>query len=474
MSSITDSGSLSRSASWQELSDVESFHPIHQSGDESDVQSQQDLESDTESDTMSQSHVSDTDSSDDNHSVSGDPTPVKEKNWITKAGSWVVKKVVATWKNKIVRKVALEILLALGVVIVGGVLGALAAFSGSWIWLGVGILGGALAAGLTYLAVRSTLLIIQQIRNPANWHRKAPPMENEGRLNDKHYKEFKEIVAEASEQNWFKEWAQMKELQVSAQDLNDPESVRKSQKQTRKNCQKHLYHQLRKGMCRGEVEALLRLMPKHHQKSCSELTQGMQVKDVLYYQVLETISRDYVMQFQELKRQEAEFKNDPTKQNEYQQIKFQKILFKKRYEQIQSNFQFTSRKFKAMDAWKLEKQKKNADAQNPQDPAKDLDAQNFANKLKNDLSSLQTGQFATGSIRLAGEKKAHVIFFQMQKDATTGKVQWRFYDGYEKQAGFYEGNHTEEKALKILYKHLRRPSYKKFHSMQVKTYAVRS
>jgi hypothetical protein len=173
-------------------------------------------------------------------------------------------------KTDRVKKIALEVLKTLGIVLLGATFGALTLASGGTIALGVGIALGAVTALVAYLG---TIAFIHEKRRrafPAFSHRKHPPLQPEKFTHEKYEKGLKI----ASNLNAFKTW---KSAHPSFSD-------RKIKRFFWKKVQDHQEE--------GQAFALMNMARAQTGQKGGKLLKNISEKQVFFHQIVEALGKE--------------------------------------------------------------------------------------------------------------------------------------------------------------------------------------
>jgi hypothetical protein len=172
-----------------------------------------------------------------------------------------------------VKKIAIEILKALAVVLVGAALGALTLASSGMIWLIVGVAAGGLVGGVAYGALRTYLHKVKKNGYPAlNFRTEAPkPLAYwSKKKQDKKLSNY--FDKDLAKEPLFQEWKNLKNIKSN------------------NSAKRHLRKRMRQnGVCAGEAIALAT------ERALSSVDQKMKAKarDVFRIQIAECMRADF-------------------------------------------------------------------------------------------------------------------------------------------------------------------------------------
>lgn len=177
--------------------------------------------------------------------------------------------------NPKVKKVAFEILKALGLSLLAAGFGALVSTPFGVPMIIAGAVCGGLTGGIAYFAVSSLIHAIKVKGFPAHPFCKSPPIHLEEWLSDENQKEFHQVIEKnLKQESWFQKWEEL------------------SHYRSKEKMQHALWCKIQKGVAKGEVRGLISAAHKHPTLSGVELLKKISAEELFYGQLLEIVAED--------------------------------------------------------------------------------------------------------------------------------------------------------------------------------------
>ncbi|MFV0339319.1 MAG: hypothetical protein ACK5MA_01630 [Parachlamydiaceae bacterium] len=173
-------------------------------------------------------------------------------------------------KNDKVKQIAIKVLKALGIILLGATFGALTLASAGTVALGIGIALGAVTALVTYLGTKAFIHEKRRQAFPAFSHRKHPPIEPEKFTHQK----FEKGLKMASELPAFDEW----------KNVHPDFSERK--------IKHYFWKKVRDRQEEGQAYALQDAASLQPGQKGGKLLKNISEKQVFYHQILEEIGKE--------------------------------------------------------------------------------------------------------------------------------------------------------------------------------------